>query len=54
MMDKPVCRNSKQRIIDAFVEMNILAQMDKIYASNRSPFSQLAHLFSNNEFEELK
>ncbi|WP_456087491.1 hypothetical protein [Parabacteroides sp.] len=54
MMNKPVCRNSKQGIVDAFIEMNVLSRMDKIYASARSSFSELAHLFTNNEFEELK
>jgi len=48
---KQTSRNKKEGIIDAFVEMNVLSQTDKIYASFCSSFSDVAHLFSNNEFE---
>lgn len=51
---KPAIRNSKEGITDAFVEMNLLSKTDKIYASSNSSFSELAHLLSGNEFEELK
>lgn len=51
---KPVRRNTRQGIVDAFVELNILSRMDKIYASSQSSFSELAHLLSGNAFEELK
>lgn len=50
---KPTSRNNKQGIIDAFVELNVLSQTDKIYASSKSSFSEMAHFLSNNEFEEL-
>lgn len=53
-MEKPVVRNTKEGIIDAFVEMNLLSRTDKIYASSKSSFSELAHFLSGNDFEELK
>ena len=52
-MNKPVVRKTKQGIIDAFTELNILARMDKIYASKYSSFSELAHFLYKNEFEEI-
>ncbi|MFV0581712.1 MAG: hypothetical protein ACK5N4_06665 [Parabacteroides gordonii] len=51
---KPTSRNNKQGIIDAFVELNILSRTDKIYASSKSSFSELAHYLSNNEFEIVR
>lgn len=51
---EPVVRNTKQGIVTAFVELNLLSKMDVIYASSKSSFSELAHFFSNNKFEELK
>lgn len=51
---RPVTRNTKQGIITAFIELNILSKMDILYASSKSSFSELAHLFSNNNFVELK
>ena len=53
-LEKPVIRNSKEGIIDAFVEMNVLSKTNKLYASSKSSFSELAHLLSDNDFEELK
>ena len=50
---KPTSRNKKDGIIEAFVEMNVLSQTDKIYASFCSSFSETAHFLSNNEFEVL-
>jgi len=50
---KQTSRNNKEGIIDAFVEMNVLSKTDKIYASSCSSFSEIAHLFSNNEFKVL-
>ena len=46
-------RNNKEGIINAFVEMNVLSQTHKIYASFNSSFSEIAHLLSDNEFETL-
>lgn len=51
---KPTSRNNKQGIIDAFVELNVLSRMDKIYASSKSSFSELAHYLSDNDFEIVK
>ncbi|RDU50560.1 hypothetical protein DWU89_03830 [Parabacteroides acidifaciens] len=51
---EPAVRNSRDGIITAFTELNILSKMDKIYASSRSSFSELAHFLSNNIFKELK
>lgn len=51
---KPTSRNNKEGIIDGFVEMNVLSRTDKIYASSRSSFSELAHYFSGNDFEIVK
>lgn len=51
---QPASRNNKQGIIDAFVELNVLSRTDKIYASSRSSFSELAHYFSGNDFEIVK
>ena len=50
---KQPSRNNKEGIIDAFVEMNVLSQTDKIYAPFCTSFSETAHLLSNNEFEVL-
>ena len=50
---KQPSRSNKEGITDAFVEMNLLAQTNKIYASFCSSFSETAHLLSNNEFEIL-
>lgn len=50
---QPTSRNNKKGIVDAFVEMVVLSKTDKIYASSKSSFSEVAHFFSNNEFEEL-
>jgi hypothetical protein len=47
-------RNTKKGIIDAFTEILILSRTKKIYGSAQSSFSELAHLFSGNEFEILK
>ena len=49
---KQTSRDNKEGIIDAFVEMNVLSQTDKLYASCSS-FSETAHFLSNNEFEVL-
>jgi len=47
---KQTNRDTKEGIIDAFIEMNVLAMTDKIYAPGSS-FSETAHFLSNNEFE---
>lgn len=51
---KPTSRDNKQGIIDAFVELNVLSRTDKIYASSRSSFSELAHYLSGNDFEIVR
>lgn len=51
---EPTSRNNKKGIIDAFVELNVLSRTDKIYASSKSSFSELANYLSNNEFEIVK
>ncbi len=51
MMERPACRNSREGIIDGFAELQILSRTDKIYASSKSSFSELAHFFSGNDFE---
>jgi len=50
---KQTSRNNKEGIIEAFVEMNVLAQTHKIYASYSSTFSLTAHYLSGNDFEVL-
>lgn len=49
---REVVRNSEEGIIDAFVEMNLLASTRKIYAGN-STFSMLAALLSGVELCNL-
>ena len=46
-------RNTPEGIIDAFTELIALSKTDKIYASSKSSFSELAHFIGQNEFEEL-
>ncbi len=50
---KETSRNTKEGMIDAFVELNILAKTNKIYASAKSSFSELAHFLGENEWEIL-
>lgn len=47
-------RNTKEGIIEAYIEMLTLSHTRKIYGSAQSSFSELAHLFSGNEFEIIK
>lgn len=50
---EPVVRNTKQGIVTAFIELNLLSKMDILYASSKSSFSELAHFLTGNEFKEL-
>lgn len=49
-----VNRRTKQGIIDAFIELNILSKTDKIYATYNSSFSELAHFIGKTDFNVLK
>lgn len=49
-----VKRNTRDGILEAYTEMLALSYTRKIYGSAQSSFSELAHLFSGNEFEVLK
>ena len=51
---KETSRNNKQGILDAFIELNILARTNKIYAPSNSSFSELAHFLLGADFEVLK
>jgi len=51
---KKTSRNTKDGIIEAYVEIVALSRTQKIYGSAQSSFCELAHLLSRNEFEVLK
>lgn len=54
MSDDAYSRNTRDGIISAFVELNVLSRTKKILASSNSSFSNLAHLLHKTAIEVIQ